>query len=298
MRNYLVYLAFGNEDYLRETLYSLMSFHQFHSDKDQISSIIYTDNADYLKNYLPPDVLYHEINETLISEWKGPLNYAYRLKTKVLQDVCAHYTGNFLFADTDTVFVKNCTPLFRQIEAGALLLDQCEGKLKDNKGGIATKTKRFLKTQNTFSIPSDVEKIHLDEHFIAWNSGTVGFTNSIAGTLVCVEELIDELYAKSHLFVVEQIALSYYFQKLQQPKATGDFIHHYWDFKEFRPVLRHFFNYYRSLAFAELIPKIHHIDPQKLALPKRKYKKLTFFAKQWQKFSLGKKWKMPPYDLD
>ncbi len=298
LNNYLIYLAFGKDDYLKEALYSLLSFYNFHAKEDTIKVLIYTDTSDYFKKVLPSDVVYHTIDDETISSWKGNLNYIYRLKTKVLQDVCKRYTGNFLFADTDTVFLKNSRSLFQQIEAAELLLDTCEGKLVDNKGGIATKTKRFLKIQNTFSIASDTDIIYIDEQFVAWNSGTIGFTNALANTLVCVEELIDELYAKSNLFVVEQIALSYYFQKLKEPKATKDFLHHYWDFKEFRPILIDFFNHNKSKSLTELIVEMDKIHPQRLAVEKRKYKKLPFLQKQWRKITTGKKWKMPTYYLD
>lgn len=291
-------MAFGHEDFYREALYSLTSFYKFHSDKDAIQVLIYTDNIDYFKSYLPPTVLYRNLDEATITQWKGSLKYIYRLKTKVLQEVCTTYSGNFLFVDTDTVFLKNCSFLYKDIEAGELLLDACEGKLIDNTGGIAKKTRRFLKKQGIFSIPSDKSEIHIDEQFVAWNSGTIGFTNAIEKTLFCVEELIDVLYSKSKLFVVEQIALSYYFQKIKEPKATKDFIHHYWDFKEYRTVLTVFFTYYKSKTVIELIIKIDAINPEVLAIEKRKYKKMSFFQKQWRRITTGKKWVIPDYHLE
>ena len=113
-----------------------------------------------------------------------------------------------------------------------------------------------------------------------------------------VEELMDLLYVKSKIFTVEQIALSYYFQKINQPKETKDFIYHYWDFKEFRIILKAFFDHNKSKKIVELINEIHKINPQTLAIPKRNYKKLTFIQKQWRKLSTGSKWKIPFYSLD
>lgn len=298
MNNYLIYLSFGNDDYHRETLFSLLSFYKFHSEKAQVTIIIYTDKSIFFKQILPSSVHYRILDSQQINDWKGSLNYIYRLKTKVLQEVCATYTGNFLFVDTDTVFLKNCIFLFEEIHKGELLLDACEGKLINNPGGIARKTRAFLKQKSSFSIASDDKPIQLDKNFVAWNSGTIGFTNTIAKILISVEELIDELYAKSNLFVVEQIALSYYFQKIKSPKATENYIHHYWNFKEFRTVLKTFFDHNESKTFTELITEIHKIDPQKLAIPKRNYKKLSFFQKQWRKISTGKKWQIPNYNLD
>lgn len=296
--NYLIYLSFGNDDYHRETLYSLISFYKFHTEKDPIKVLVYTDAADFFKTILPSNVHYRIIDRQQIQDWKGTLNYIYRLKTKVLQEVCATYTGNFLFVDTDTVFLKNCSPLFDEIQKGQLLLDTCEGRLIDNPGGIARKTRAFLKQQSAFSIPSDDETIYINEQFVAWNSGTIGYTNAISKILIQVEELIDVLYAKSKLFVVEQIALSYYFQKNKKPFATEDYIHHYWNFKEFRSVLKAFFDYHKSKSISELTPLIDKIHPQRLSVPKRQYKKLSFLQKQWRKMTTGKKWEIPDYELE
>jgi len=298
LNHYLIYLSFGNDHYHRETLFSLLSFYKFHSENDQIKILIYTDTPNFFKEILPPTVQYRTIDSQQINDWKGVLNYIYRLKIKVLQDVCKTYTGNFLFVDTDTVFLKNCTSLYKEIEAGELLLDANEGKLIDNKGGIARKTKRFLKKQNTFSIPSDATTITLSDQFVVWNSGTIGFTNAIQKTLQSVEELMDVLYVKSKIFIVEQIALSYYFQKIKQPKETKNFIHHYWDFKEFRIVLSDFFNHNADKKFSELISQIHKINPDTLSIEKKNYKKLSFFQKQWRKIATGRKWEIPDYNLD
>ena len=298
MNNYLIYLSFGNDDYHRETLFSVLSFYKFHSEEAQVTIIIYTDKSSFFKEILPRTVQYRMINSQQINDWKGPLNYIYRIKTKVLQEVCANYKGNFLFVDTDTVFLKNSISLYKEIEAGELLLDANEGKLIDNKGGIAKKTKRFLKKQTTFSILSDENKITLTDQFVVWNSGTIGFTTAIQKTLLSVEELMDLLYVKSKIFIVEQIALSYYFQKIKQPKETKSFIHHYWDFKEFRVVLSDFFNHNSTKNLSELILEIHKINPDTLSIEKKKYKKLSFFQKQWRKIATGSKWKIPNYNLD
>lgn len=300
MKNYLIYLAIGHEDYRNEALYSLLSFYKFHGTAGQIEVLVFTDNAAFFRKILPQNVIFREMDAAMVNQWKGERNYIYRLKTKVLQEVCATCRGNFLFVDTDTVFLKNVHPIFAAIESGQLFLDACEGRLIDNPGGIAKKTRQFIKKHPAFSIPSDAEPIRINEQFMAWNSGTIGFNNSIGPTFVAVEELIDELYTKSNakVFVVEQIALSYYFQKIGLPKATEDFIHHYWDFKEFRPVLAAFLKHHRSKNLEELILLTDHIHPQRLAAGKRQYKKLSFLQKQWRKFSTGKKWQMPHYKLE
>lgn len=299
MKNYLIYLATGSSDYLNEALYSLISFYRFHAMADQIHVLIYTDNADYFRMRLPPGITYRELDATIVDQWKGSLGYVYRLKTKVLQEVCALHEGNFLFVDTDTVFLKDILPIFEAIERGQLFLDACEGRLIDNKGGIAKKTRRFLRRQSIFSVPADADPIYIDSRFVAWNSGTIGFSDRVCDIFPAVEQLIDELYAKSKgkVFVVEQLALSYYFQQKGAPQPTENFIHHYWDFKEFRPILSAFLDYHKSKPLSELIDLFGTIHPLHLASEKRKYKKLSFLEKQWRKITTGRKWKMPKYSF-
>jgi hypothetical protein len=295
MNNYLIYLIYGNSDYYNELYYSILSFYKFHSN-NSISVIIYTDNEAFIKKRFPKEIIVKTIDKETLTQWIGTTNYIYRTKVKVLQDVHHNYTGNFLFVDTDTYFKQNIAELFAIIAQNGVVMDVCEGKLIDNNGGIARKVKRFLNKQNQFSLSSDTEIVSINHHFTVWNSGVIGFNTNFS-KLQQVEELVDVFYTKSKIFIAEQIGFNYYLQQYKTPFSAEHFIHHYWYFKEFRGVLKYFFNHFDGKSFEELQNEIEKIDPKRLAHDKMEYKKLSFFSKQWRKITQGKKWKIADYKL-
>ncbi len=294
--NHLVYLAYGGEDYYNEALYSLLTYYKYHEPGEN-RILLYTDNTVFFSGQLPDDVIYTELNADKIKEWKGSINFVHRVKIKVLQDVTSRFQGNFLYLDTDTYFLKSIKLLFKEIANNNLVFDRCEGRLIDNPGGIARKMRKFLKKESSFMIPSQSEPIVIDETFTPWNAGIIGFNSSYSDLLDKVEELTDVLYAKNQLFVMEQIAFSYFFQKSKQPIPAESYIHHYWYFKEFRTVLQDFFNHHKNKPFLQLKGEVHKIDPQILSSEKRAYKKMSFWQKQKQKLTKGRKWDIPPYEL-
>ncbi|MEW5676059.1 hypothetical protein ABGT15_07070 [Flavobacterium enshiense] len=295
MKHYLIFLAVGATDYLNEALFSLLSFCKNNPDTE-IKTIIYTDTPDFFRSKTPQNAIVRNISPSELSNWKGPDNFINRVKIKVLQDAVQHYSGSFLFVDSDTVFRKNISEIFIEIDKGELFFDKCEGLLEGKKGGIAKKTRKVLQKQNSFEL-STTEKAVFEKSFVVWNSGVIGLNSSHATILKAAEELTDQLYALEKLFVMEQLALSYLFQKSGRPKSTEKHIHHYWYFKEFRSVLKDFFNVYHLKKFEELVPKTTAIEPETLAIPKLEYKKMSFFQKTTQKILKGYKWKIPKYQL-
>lgn len=294
--NYLVYLAYGGEDYCNEALYSLLSYYKYHEPGEN-RIVIYTDNIDFFSSRLPDNVIYTELTPEKIKEWKGSINFVHRVKIKILQDAASRFQGNFLYLDTDTYFLKNCNEFFDSINSGELVFDRCEGSLIDNPGGIARKMRKFLKKENSFLIPSQNEPVTINEKFTPWNAGIIGFNSGFEKLLYQVEELTDVLYSKHQLFVMEQVAFSYFFQKDNTPIAAKSYIHHYWYFKEFRNVLDNFFEHHKNKPFLQLKDEAHKIDPQILSSEKRAYKKMSFWQKQKQKLTKGLKWDIPYYEL-
>ena len=73
-------------------------------------------------------------------------------------------------------------------------------------------------------------------------------------------------------------------------------IFHYWNFKEYRPILAHFFEVYENASIEERINKIHLINPIELIKPKMAYEALPFFPRNWRKWR-GNRWQMPDYQL-
>ena len=294
--NYLLYLVYGSGGYTQEALYSLISYYRLHiQDENQV--VIYTDDPAPFKKLLPDTVIYIPLTAMQLQEWKGGIDFNHRIKIKAIEDACTRFTGNILYIDTDTYFTKNISGLFKEISNKAIIFHKSEGRLIDNPGGIAAKTRKFLKQHNLFALKSQEQPVKLDSKLEVWNAGTIGFNSQYNNNLVLVEELTDALYSKYALFVMEQIAFSYVFGRITSPKPAEDYIHHYWYFKEFKTVLKHFFTFHEGKSLPDLQIEIDKINPEHLSTEKRTYKKMSFWKKQFTRLTKGRKWKIADYTL-
>ena len=289
--DYIVYQAYGNIDNLNECLYSLFTLKK-HADKNQI--IVYTDQGDYLKKHAPVslNVHYRTIGAREISEWRGPFNFVHRFKIVLLLDLVSSIPGkhNILYVDTDTTFRSATDVLFNQIETGNLFMHQDEGKIRDkrNRNLIFAKITTYSKSKKRHSnlIPADQNM---------WNAGVLGFRSTDVDKLHEALDMTDKIYSEFPKHIVEQLAFSIVFSRddTRTLLAAENHIFHYWNFKEFRMVLRELFAQKRTEA--DVVSRLDHINPERLIQPKLEYENLPFFQKQLKKI-LGK-WKMPDYEI-
>lgn len=289
-QNHLIYVAFGGSDYRNEVVWSLLSLYLQHPEPD-FNIHVFTDAVTELKAQLPHSVVFHELTADQIQLWKGPQNYPYRVKIKVLQQMLETHTGNFLYLDTDVIVRQSLSPLFASIAQGSVFMDANEGPLHANKGGIARKMKKLLRNQQQFRLPSG-EIVHLDTQFEVWNSGCIGLTNRHLPQLQKAEALMDVLYATYPLFSMEQIAVTEALQS-SELHETQSYLHHYWYFKEFRPVIRDYLKHYPT--WEARLQHLHSWDPWELSVGKRQYKQKGFWGRTYQKIRYGYRWKNPVF---
>lgn len=294
--NYLIYFVYGGTDYNNEALYSLLSYYKYNAGA-RVQVVVYTDDAAFFKKHLPDTIIYVDLTPEQLVAWKGEVNFNHRIKIKVLQDACSRFIGNILYSDTDTFYTKNIQPLFDTINNGGILFHKSENTLKQNPGGIARKMRKFLKQHPTFNLPSQPSPIAIDENLAVWNAGSIGFKTEYRDILQSVLELTDEFYSRYHLFVMEQVAFNYFFQKISLPQSTEDYVGHYWYFKEFRQVLKIFFAHHEGKPLDTLVQEIDTINPEYLSTEKRAYKTMSFWQKQYTKLTKGRKWKIMDYKL-
>ena len=294
--NYIIYQVHGNPDNYNEALYSILSYYKFNIDSGNTIAI-YTDNKQYLKKYLPSDVILIDINLEKIKEWRGEIDFVHRVKIKIIQDFTSKYKGNFLYLDSDTCFTSNITDIFDSIENDILFFDKYECDLFESKIRIIKRIATFFKRNKLQKSNSDLISIDVTKPFYLFNAGVIGFNSKYTPLLTEVEVLTDFLYPKLKSHITEQFAFCYYFQTIQTPHVTDEKIYHYWDFKEFRPVLKAFFKFNATKNLSELLSEIHKVDPKILSKDKADYRKMTFFQKIIKRISKGKKWEIAPYKL-
>lgn len=293
MSNYLIYQAYGYLDIFNELIYSVYSLYaQYPERNPDCNIIIYTDNQVYLQKFLPAGVIYEPLHSAQIKEWRGEKDFVHRAKIKILQNLVQKYQGNYLYVDTDTVFKVPMDRVFEEINSGKLYMHDNEGKLSGKKNAFFRKLYNFLKRENTRG------RLNISPDTKMWNAGVIGFNSSQADLLdkvLITSDLMYQLYSKH---VMEQLAFSYWIGQYanQNIQSAKSLIFHYWNFKEYRPILAHFFQVYESATIEERINKIHLINPEELIKPKMAYEALPFFPRNWRKWT-NNRWQMPDYQL-
>lgn len=291
MAQYLVYQAYGHTDILHECLYSLYSFAATGSDAQVV---IYTDQQVYMEAHLPANisVVFRPVDTARIRAWRGGHDFVHRFKVMMLRDFCStlNREDEILYVDTDVTFTAPVREIFEDIHTGSLYMHTCEGNIRKpgHKNLVFKKLAAYMSSgaPGAARIPSGQDM---------WNAGVLGFRAADAALLDEVLAFTDAVYPEYPKHIVEQLAFSVVFSHQKRAlRASDQQIFHYWNFKEFRAVLRAFFA--QPATPERRAAAIEAINPLRLSQPKAAYEALGFIARNIRK--LGGKWKMPAYSLD
>ncbi|RTQ53218.1 hypothetical protein EJV47_00295 [Hymenobacter gummosus] len=293
--NYLIYQAYGSPAVFTELLFSVLSLLRVTPRGDGMKVLIYTDNRAALEQVLSKDapVLYEQIDAAQWREWRGDIDFVHRAKLKVLEHAAAHYSGNLLYMDTDTVFTQDPTPLFAQIEAGHPVFHISEGTL--SQGNVLNrKIYRRLRGQTfrvgarSFTVPAET---------MMYNAGMAGFRSRDAGGISEILAVTEALYRFYPKHVMEQLAFSLELPKLGTVVEGAAYVVHYWNIKaEVRPLLDTFFEKYRALPAEELAQLTSRLDFAAAAQSKLAYYSQPGWQRTLSKL-VGKQWRMPPMEV-
>ena len=278
--NTIVYQAYGNLDILNECLFSLYSLA---SVKTDCQIVIYTDNPAYFETRAPEELTIHFeiVDEKTIMDWRGEFNFVHRFKVKMLQHLLNSKleTSNILYVDTDTKFRLNLENVFGKIESGVLFMHLDEGNMSSlsKTNPIFRKTLKYARSKSASS-----QLIPPQQHM--WNAGALGFKSKDLEILNRVLDITDQIYAEFPKHIVEQLAFSIEFagQDSRQLQALDQQIFHYWNFKEFRQILKNFFEEHAS--YNEIVEHLQTVDPEVLIQAKLEFEKLPKYKKLFRKF--------------
>ena len=209
----------------------------------------------------------------------------------MLIDFCIRYPGNILYLDTDTVFTQSTDTLFRSIEAGKGILHTCEGPLSIPRSSVFVKISRKIKNR-VFLVRGEEMIIPKDQE--VWNGGVIGFNSSQIHLLFNVLDLTDLIYKIYPSHITEQLSFSFIFSRNFSLRNAAEQVFHYWNFKEFRVLLKQFLAV--NSSFEKIQSNFLSIDPSVLILPKSRFESQSKWKRQWQKYVLKKNWYMPGYD--
>jgi hypothetical protein len=302
MSNYLLYLSYKKQEIHHQTIISVLTFLKVSTDSflETVKIVIYTDNESLFKSYLPvANIIFEPIDDSLIENWKGSINFFFRAKIKLIEDFFSKYDGNMLYFDSDTYFLNDVSSFFSKIENNELFMHEYEGVFeqnkKDSKKESSSKRIEKILKSHIFKIQEIDVKIPINTPL--WNAGVLGFSSKFTHVLQNVVELTDQLYQIKNAHIMEQFAFSYYLGSSGKLQPLNKEIFHYWQFKEFNEVIANYLVHYKNKGIESLKKNLDEIDPQKLSLPKMRYLKMAFFEKNFNKYFRGK-WKMPTYKFN
>lgn len=285
--NYLIYLAHGPAAIKYEALYSLLTYFEV-APGLPATVLVYTDTPDTFRQMLGEraDVQYPAVSAAEWQGWRGAADMVYLLKIGVLEHAAAHYPGNLLFVDTDTLWQRDPASIFDQIAEGARFMHLNEGLLRTG-NLLSRKVYRRLRGLE-FVVGTDRVRIGPDTPL--YNSGVIGFRSSDAALLRDIMPLADQLYATYHKHMMEQLATGLRLGLDRLLLEAAPYVLHYWNLKAIRPALERVFGRNAGQGLPALrrqldalhIPEQHAAELAYRALPgwHRTLRKLL--GRQWR----------------
>jgi hypothetical protein len=284
----ILFQAYGNEGILLECKFALLQLLKY-NDSNAFNMVLYTDNELFFKPVLQQFSHYEtvQLNQETIKEWRGEIDFVHRVKIEMLLHFFTTHSGTVIYFDTDTYCNASITPIFDAIEKGSIFMHTHEGNLADRNSIVFKKWNRFLKAGNIQYNGNAITNI---DGIQMWNAGVLGFSDQYLPKLKKVLELTDQIYPTFSKHTVEQFAFSYIFQKTTSIQAADKIIYHYWDLKEYKTLLKYFFEKNQPLSLQQQSGKLQTMLPELIFTEKMLYKKLPFF-KKWGK----QKWAIDQY---
>ncbi len=287
MGNYLIYQAYGDSDILNEALFSILSYLQ---QPAQAIVLVYTDNSAHFRRVLGdlPALEYIPIALSQWREWRGDIDFVHRVKIKVLQHAATHYAGQLLYVDTDTVFMQPLATLFAALARGERFMHVSEGKLEDG-NQLNRKINRALQQAGGGVALANGS---IGPQTQTYNAGVLGFRSQDAPLLDEVLALTEQLYRLYPKHVMEQLAFSVVWAQAGPVREAAQWVYHYWDLKEIRPVLAELFALAPAYQLADLQARATKLDLPALAEGKARFRALPGWRRALQRW-LGRAWRLP-----
>lgn len=286
MGNYLIYQAYGIPDVLNEALISILSYLR---QPAEATILVYTDQPAHFGAVLgeAPEVTYIIIEPAQWQIWRGEINFVHRVKIKVLQHAAAHYAGQLLYVDTDTIFTQSVAPVFAALARGERFMHVGEGRLGDG-NPLNRKINRALQASGAALAGGPIGPTTQ-----MYNAGVLGFRSPAdAPRLAEVLALTEELYRLYPKHVMEQLAFSVVWARSGPVREAAPWVYHYWNLKEIRPVLARLFASQPGATLASWQARAASLDVPALAEGKAQFRALPGWRRAVRRW-LGRAWQLP-----
>jgi hypothetical protein len=246
----LVYQAYGVQDVIEQTFFSILSLYHNKSETSPIKVAVYTDRKDLFENFFgsTPNIELVEINREQINMWRGHIDFVHRVKIEILKDAGNRYKDSIFYCDGDTFFKEDPTELFSQVNKDNSLMHIFESCLGRPDNRLTKKVFRSLKNR-TFSLRA--QPVQFNEDHEMWNAGVIGIDRENLSYFDDILSLTDQLYAHYPKHVMEQLAVSYVLQTRSKLFSAKNTVHHYWNQKpQYQAKIKSFLRSYGTFGAA------------------------------------------------
>ena len=288
MGDYLLYQAYGSPAILHEALLSILSYLR---QPAGATVLVYTDNPAHFRAVLGEvaAVAYVPIGPAQWQEWRGEIDFVHRVKIKVLQHAAAHYAGNLLYADTDTIWVRSPAEIFAALGRGEHFMHVAEGRLGDG-NPLNRKINRALRPA-----PGQAPLaggVAIGPTTRMYNAGVLGLRSADAPRLATVLALTEQLYRRYPKHVMEQLAFSVVWAQAGPVREAAPWVYHYWNLKEIRSVLAVLFALPPTRRLSEWQARAARLNVPALAEDKARFRALPGWRRALRRW-LGRGWQLP-----
>lgn len=229
----LVVQSFGNETEYRRASFCLVSYVAHHPKQKDAFIILFTDAPDFFKKLLPDfNIRYVALTPQKIKLMRGDIDFLHRMKIALIEEAFEIYNGPILYADSDTFFISDPTPLINRLSPETAFMHVLEypfSKLERMPLPAGETFQAFFKliTSQQFKGASGQTIAVTPEH-ASWNAGVMLFHPSHKKFIADVYALTDQFYPATKNHASEQYAFSLVVQMNTRLEPCDSVVYHYW----------------------------------------------------------------------
>lgn len=219
----IAYLLYGEKkEYQLEVFFSILSALRLLGEhRDEVTISIISDRDDFDPN-LPIDFI--PLSKAELAEWTQQGRYNHRAKLFALQKLLAHYQSPVVLIDTDTYFLRNPIHLFERISAQRTVMHHLEYEY------VINEQREWHTLAEKLDDGIEIDSIYLSRYSPMFNSGVIGVDVRHQGLLTKAIHILDQLYAASPVFNVEQFAVGAVLDQSTELAEASDIVRHYYGF--------------------------------------------------------------------
>jgi len=218
----IVLMVFGtNPSYHRQAYLAILSLLKQTTQEHKI--VMLTDAPQYY-NYLNTSIDIHTITQEVLTDWKGPHDFFWRIKIKGIEYAHLQYPQHdVLYLDTDTFLFGNLSEIQHLIASGKSVMHLQEGLLF----ALNSKTIKVMWKQLK---GKTYQHCKINAQSGMWNAGVIGFSATHASSYlkdilaICDGMLADKVRPK----LIEQFAFSLRLQQHSNILPANHIFGHYW----------------------------------------------------------------------